>query len=108
MQIASGRSEPGTCAWRPSTGPAAASASRWTGCGTSTRPAARAKGPSGTSPYDPAGRLVETVVCVCVWIFTCFAWRPTICGNEKARGESLGKPLFSMNILYGRFGFETP
>lgn len=50
LQIASGRSEPGTCAWRPSTGRAAASASRWTGCGTSTRRAAKAKGPSGTPP----------------------------------------------------------
>jgi hypothetical protein len=54
LQTASGRSERETCAWRRSTGPAAAYASRWTGCGTSTSPAAKAKGPSGTSPYDPS------------------------------------------------------
>jgi hypothetical protein len=52
VQTASGRSEPGTCAWRPSTGRAAASVSRWTGCATSTRRAAKAKAPSGTPPHE--------------------------------------------------------
>ena len=54
----------------------------------------------------PAVSSKPLFVCVC-GSSPALLWRPTICGNEKARGESLGKPLFSMNILYGRFGFET-